>query len=484
MSTIAEIKLFLLRPPKPSSGSEALRVTKIPIPHSLRLRVAIAQNGLGDDDDGDDDEGEDVDFAKEGARVIKISPDRKWLAVVTPDSRILAVKLSISCPPPDGKGKASVSITTPVLELPRQERDLPPSAAVQPPPNLERSKKHSKRPPRVETGTLGAYPLTITKLVFSSTSDILAVSDISGNLDTFILSPPPSSSSSSSTETWIPNPANPLLPKLYSAISTMTFRPSTPSFPSDDRLLLLTAKDHSLLEFHVTSGKLSDWSRHNPPANLPAEFRGFKDRACGTYFESSERRNRERLWIWSTSWLCMFDLSRDLTPPLPPKTPAEKNNSKKRKAESGAGNRKYKTGGMLATGPTVTFPEPTTAATESQSESDGDGENEVVAGNYTDLSSARHSKSAAPRKGPRGNKPGGGGGGVPQRGVRGAYWSSRRYKNLLGFLPVGSREEVLMKGDGWDHNEVLEAMEMVVIERPMWDIKMPPRFYDGGPRGM
>jgi len=63
-----------------------------------------------------------------------------------------------------------------------------------------------------------------------------------------------------------------------------------------------------------------------------------------------------------------------------------------------------------------------------------------------------------------------------KRGTKSAFWSSNRYKNMLGFLPVGSREEILIKGEGWKDGQVLEAMEMVVIERPMWDVKMPPRF--------
>jgi U3 small nucleolar RNA-associated protein 4 len=96
---------------------------------------------------------------------------------------------------------------------------------------------------------------------------------------------------------------------------------------------------------------------------------------------------------------------------------------------------------------------------------DSEWEGEGEAGVY-----ANTTKSAPANK-PRSSK---------TRGVKSPFWSSHRYKNLLGFLPVGIREEVLMKGPGWGHDEVLEAMEMVVVERPMWDIKMPPRFYKGG----
>ena len=54
------------------------------------------------------------------------------------------------------------------------------------------------------------------------------------------------------------------------------------------------------------------------------------------------------------------------------------------------------------------------------------------------------------------------------------YWGSTRYRGLLGFLPVGTEEEVSVAG-----RETVRAVEVVVVERPVWDVGLPPRFWDG-----
>jgi U3 small nucleolar RNA-associated protein 4 len=66
---------------------------------------------------------------------------------------------------------------------------------------------------------------------------------------------------------------------------------------------------HQLVEFHVLTGKLSDWSRRNPKAYLPAAFTVIKDRAMGAIWDVSQ--DRERLWLYGPSWMWMFDLSQD-----------------------------------------------------------------------------------------------------------------------------------------------------------------------------
>jgi U3 small nucleolar RNA-associated protein 4 len=67
--------------------------------------------------------------------------------------------------------------------------------------------------------------------------------------------------------------------------------------------------EHQLVEFDALEGKLSDWSRRNPKAYLPEQFKGVKDRAMGCLWDLSE--SRDRLWLYGTSWLWMFDLNQD-----------------------------------------------------------------------------------------------------------------------------------------------------------------------------
>lgn len=81
---------------------------------------------------------------------------------------------------------------------------------------------------------------------------------------------------------------------------------------TEDRLMVLTS-EHQLVEFEAFEGKLSEWSRRNPKAYLPAEFKGVKDRAMGCLWDLSE--NRERLWLYGSSWLWMFDLKHDFPSP-------------------------------------------------------------------------------------------------------------------------------------------------------------------------
>ena len=76
----------------------------------------------------------------------------------------------------------------------------------------------------------------------------------------------------------------------------------------EDRLFVLT-DDHQIYEFSVLSGKSSDWSRRNPTTSLPSRFRKNLERAKGSIWDTS--RDRERIWIYGCSWLWMFDLSID-----------------------------------------------------------------------------------------------------------------------------------------------------------------------------
>lgn len=473
ISTIAQIKLFHLRPAKPSSSSEALRVRKINLPASLILEIS------GEELD-EDEEADDINLAAEGARLVKFSPDGKWLTVITPASRILMVELVVS----GNERKMKVVVGEKVLELQRQERPKPPGALKQTLHNALQISKRGKKKRRVDDGSLDNYDQTINRAAFSSGSNILAVADLSGWVDTFVFA----------EGKWTYNTQGATLPKLSSASVVLEFRPAVlPSVPPnlmitengleevlekpaiEDRLLTITAKDHHILEFHVLQGRLSDWSRRNPPAErLPHEFHVQKDRAAGVVWEMSAEK--ERMWVWASSWIWMFDLRQDLPASEGAEAHAEIAGGKRKrdavtkvpagfaeKGESGAGDRMLpgQSRGLLAM--------PKKAGKPSTPTSDEDDEDEdmleLVRGNSNGTDDEEEENNIATTEKRSWKQTG-----YDTRNR--PWWKTNRYRNLMAFLPVG--EKKISAG------KKLDVVEMVVVERPSWDIEMPPRFYAGG----
>jgi U3 small nucleolar RNA-associated protein 4 len=81
------------------------------------------------------------------------------------------------------------------------------------------------------------------------------------------------------------------------------------------RLIAITAT-HTLLEFDISQNKISAWSRRNPPAYLPRSLTQIKERVKGAFWDVTDRANRgERLWLYGSDWLFMLDMSQDLRIP-------------------------------------------------------------------------------------------------------------------------------------------------------------------------
>ena len=271
-------------------------------------------------------------FANAGARQVQFSPDARWLVSITLENKVQISRL-------DNRQEAS-----------QVRRPLPLKSTVL---------KRISRDPIVTShlhGSLGNYDRSINRTAFSSDSRILSVSDLSGYIDTWALKgledvaegndAIDDNNDSSSTESsnsdeesrpqpisgqlWIRNPATSLIPKLPAAPIVLSFRPfqSKPpvtNYPTtnginpeprshdlphgEDRLLIITA-DNKIREYHTSTGSLTPWSRRNPHACFPAEYRNLKDRAKGVIWDIQHQR--ERLWVWGVSWLWMFDLAQDL----------------------------------------------------------------------------------------------------------------------------------------------------------------------------
>lgn len=299
VATISSVKVFSVRRRK---GDErgVLRVQKLEVP-----------SGLADG----------------GARLVSISPDSRWLCVVRPNSDVYLAR---------------------IVSASSQEKPqiLPDLCKVNRAPRHHRYEKASH-------GTLGNFERTIRTVAFSEDSRLLAAGDLSGCVDVWVLEDVAESSPKNAVtrknkaedsddessddedeqpviegQRWQPISSDSVIPRLKSGIILLSFRPQSRSKPklltngvdsashgspaSEDRLIILTS-EHQLVEFEALKGKLSDWSRRNPKAYLPAEFTGVKDRAMGGVWDVYD--GRERLWLYGTSWLWMFDLQQDFPAP-------------------------------------------------------------------------------------------------------------------------------------------------------------------------
>jgi U3 small nucleolar RNA-associated protein 4 len=326
---------------------------------------------------------------------------------------------------------------------------------------------------------------------------------------------------------WERNPNGSNLPRLSSAIIALTFRASmvlskepnealglhatrhTPhpiaqEMPSsDDRLVVITA-NHEIIEIDVLKCRLSDWSRRNPASLLPRDFTIQKDRAMGIL---EDPRAHERLWIYGPTWLFMLDMSQDLhivyrkghigdydllelvTNSQKKRKRKVENMERKAKRNTGAGDEmplheshagvgkyghKFESGADAerqvfsiarlpspASDDDMEIPSRSSALAamrrkeiDQRDESLHNGDAFKVNGNDAKVKSG--SEEPATKK----ERP------------REPWWITMEYRYVFGMATLGSGE------DGGDDDST-KGMEVVIIERPMWDVDLPPRF-DGG----
>lgn len=485
VATVSDVKLFTVRRRK---GDEkgALRIQKVDVPKSL---------------------------SDEGARLVTISPDGRWLCIVRPNSDLYVARIQ---PPSSSAEKPQLS--------PRLV-------------NLKRAARHVRHE-KASHGTLGEYERTVRSVVFSDDSRTMAAGDLSGCVDTWVLSTvaepatnghtksngvPDSDAESSDEEEdvaidgerWQMAASESPIPRMKSGIALLSFRPRASSHGGEDRLMVLTS-EHQLIEFEARSGKLSDWSRRNPKAYLPAEFRGVKDRAMGCMWDLFE--GRERLWLYGASWLWMFDLLQDF--PSPEEAEAEENKTagqlvkaskrkrdtfedgenERKKANSGAGDRIPRTQVDIHLGTKV---RKIVGSDESQGEwitldqerprvpgEDDEAyeyDETFAASNEATLARLRREDGVAlengtSQKGSKG-KPvpsANGNGDTPKKQLvmtNGAssqparrWWHTYKYRDILGIVPLNT-----LSGDDEEHSPS-ENLEVAVVERPMWDVELPGRY--------
>lgn len=499
VSTSSEVKMFRLG--LPNADGEVLKIRRLEVPPC---------------------------FSKMGGRLVQFSPDTQWLCIVTPDSRIRLARVLVLSKSPEG-----ATIVPKVFKLKRLRRPIPdPEAAAD--------------------GGLGPYERTITRVSFSPNSANLAVSDLSGYIDTWFISRHDvsergadgldnelSSSSSADEDSdvqaessnrtavgdhWIRNPSASLIPHLGSAVLVLSFfpvndrkripqanhtgrrselrltRPKSPGYTSvaEGRLFVLTAL-HQMYVFDISNGRLSRWSKRNPTSCLPSRFRRWHDRAMGCVWDVGDRG--KRIWLYGSSWLCMLDLHQDLPRESGRGQVTEKNTplSKKRKhaeieddrAEhtSGAGGKVPDSELMTGIGSTMgkfTGPvddEKEVIPLDSSRRHDSDSASEEEAAGDVQLALTR--RAARPRydsyrpraKGYRATND------VPLwRGD--PFWATTRYRPIMAVVPIGGPDDEHERRH-WvapGHRKIKD-LPVALIERPLWEVDLPPRFYEDHEQG-
>ncbi|KAL8726795.1 MAG: hypothetical protein Q9166_006477 [cf. Caloplaca sp. 2 TL-2023] len=505
VSTLSEIKVFRLK----DKHDSTVGLRKIDLPSEL---------------------------GKIGAKIIRWSPDSKWLLLVTSDNKTHLARIAAS-------------------EVPRKTWEFLPQ-----PVTLKRLPRKTAQPIYLH-GSLGAYDRSVCRIAFSADSRILVICDLSGHLDTWVLEghedltqdPPitipvkhkPSTSSSSDeseSETedpetnamlvyaqhWKRSPTAHLIPKLPSGPVIMSFRPAIASLTSS---MALTNARHEVYEINVLTAKISDWSRRNPTSALPKDFRIIKDRAMGCIWDialpSSSTTGRQKIWLYGSSWLWMFDLGQDL-----PKSEDDHVESdsdelqnqesaklRKRKREmpsrsnglngsidddqkgDDASLRKRRRGRDTGAGSRIPTHELDTGVGRKMRKIEGaKGGNAKFVSLRQEVSSDESEEEeddngdedeGALMRMRRGEKTIANGNGVEgmQQEKGPPFWGTFKYRPILGIVPLegggGENEDEdavvsgdeVVNGDSSERRGRGKEVEVALVERPMFDVDLPGRFY-------
>ncbi|EUC47073.1 hypothetical protein COCMIDRAFT_91063 [Bipolaris oryzae ATCC 44560] len=463
VATASTVKLFQLLHPQAGAGA-GLRVRKLEMP------------------------------SIPGAKSLRMSATGKWLAAILATDEIRLVRIVRTDDPAD-----TPRALEKVQALHRLDRDT------------------ITRNPL--SGPSGVYERSIAHADFSRDGNVFAVVDLAGYVDTWVIqghddptapeididdSTPMADNDGSDDEEeesseqitylgqhWIRNPSGHLLPRLDSTPVLLSFQPNPESsnrpepngnpavhatrnnphpksheLPATEYKLLLVSAEHQLYLFDIMSGRLSDWSRRNPPSSYPREYKQIDLPAKGCVWDASTPQ--QRLWLYGEKWLFMFDLSKDFI------TPSDTTESagKKRKREtlkhsaSGAGDvaprkeapvskmRKFHSDEADKTGRGKWLDVNAVPRPENDDDDDDDivddGEDkeeeddESTAVTKAEVDDAANGTSLTKRTE--------------------AWWHTFKYRPILGIVPIAA-----------DSDEG-HAPEVVLVERPSWDLDLPPRF--------
>lgn len=454
-ATSTDIKAFHLRHNNPSRPSD-VQLAQVQVPRSL---------------------------LNKGARKVQISPDGKWLLIVTETNKVLLVPITY-----DDEDQ------TPVLGTPQKVTRVP-----------------RKVVKALTLGGLGKYDRLITHIAFGPDSRIVAVADLAGYIDTWVLGDAADESASSAesdssdsesdeeeeetsgdeaaaTEKWHHTPESALLPKLLAPPAVLSFSDDGPS-DGDYTLLTITTNWH-INAFHPIAGGLTPWTRRNNQ-RIPLAIRDTKEPAKGVLWQGA------RAWIFGVSYLFMLDMAQDLEDPRLALVATSNGaaagsvagQKRKRKGGvSGAGGRmavgsivpnqvdRY-VGGADKEGKEWQLDVENAARSEGSdtdmmdADDDEDEDEEPMAGDDDD-EGADGQLAALRNKGAKGSN-----GDVATTSSSSAsptptkFWETRKYRPVLGVVALESEATEASVASGQ------RPLEVVLIERPIWDVDLPERFF-------
>ncbi|KAI0839315.1 WD40 repeat-like protein [Hypoxylon sp. FL0890] len=456
VSTTSDIKAFYLKP-RSEARKDELKISKVEV-HEV--------------------------VSKQGATRLQISPDGKWLCAVQESNRVVILPIL----------RDSAADSKPVLHpkatrLQRIERKL---------------QKH------VTLGGLGQYDRTITHIAFSPDSKMLAVADLAGYIDTWVLGAvrprlqngvngthDDASSSDSEDEEeedetqdlrWTRNPKGSLIPKLQAAPTVLSFSnhiPTSNSAPTSDdeaaddyTLLTITARPQVLL-INPSIGSLTPWSRRNPITRFPVEFRNIRDLVKGALWSG------ERIWLYGNTFLFMLDLSQDLAEPAQPYGLSngeltKQGTKRKRGPDTGAGSKMV----IGAAGPTKIIHQVRGELTEEipldgpvSDPMDEDEISQPAEESESEDSDDENLGELALLRGVQGKSTS-----ESQSDERLAFWHTYKYRPILGIVPLDDEEDISTNGVAGtiSQKKSQETIEVALVERPLWDVDMPDRYFGDG----
>jgi U3 small nucleolar RNA-associated protein 4 len=465
VSTTTTVKLFQLIRPQSGAGV-SLRIRKVEVPSVT------------------------------GTRSVRLSANGKWLSTISATNDIQLVRI-IRTEDTSDQPRALNKLQ----HLYRLDRD-----------GISQSQLR---------GPSGSYERSIAHAEFSTDGNAFAVVDLAGYVDTWVIEGHEDSTapeidlddsaqavmeSDDSDEEdgekreqiiflgqhWIQNPSGHLIPRLDSTPVLLSFQPSledssrlqpngnpavhptrhnphprSHELPTTDYRLLLVSAEHQLYLFDIMAGRLSEWSRRNPPSSYPREYQQLDLPAKGCIWDITEAQ--QRIWLYGEKWLFMFDLVKDFSI-------SEADNgvsSKKRKRNghknnSGAGDPIPKSEAPVA----------------KMRRFDGSKNNEAGKPQWTDVDIAgpvnsddeddfeENNQPLAILR--RGNTQEGGqtagqltsgednGEGLDSQKRSEPWWHTFKYRPILGILPIGGNAS--------------QIPEVILVERPSWDLDLPPRF--------
>lgn len=379
--------------------------------------------------------------SQRGASRISLSSDEKWLSIVREGTQVSVGHLTAT---EDG-------VEVHLQRLRRLHRDIP---------------------RYVSNGGFRSYDRNITHSTFSPDSKMLAVADIAGYIDTWVLADGASKANgedagsdddgtsgddssddddvASAAQQWKRNPTAKLLPKLPSAPVVLSFSDDSLTTSGGDCTLLAITSSWYILSFQPLQGQLTEWSRRNTRKSLPAPIRDLLDLAQGVFWEGS------RVWVYGISFLFMIDTSQDL-PPVGDSLDVQQHGAtglKRKRTGPNTG-----AGGKMLKGNTVPHQVLKHAGKNAEdvdieddqddSEVNSDDEMEDANGELSDLRQAGEQKTSQTVVSSDGKK---------------RWWLTHKYRPILGVAPL---------------SEPGQPLEIALIERPTWDVEMAEKFYSG-----